>query len=285
MPVDGIGSVPTSGSRRRVTTYSYTQLAHYLACPKRYRYRYLDGWRERETRAATVFGRAFELALGALFRREDPAAAFWEQWQPHRDRKLEYAKGDTWEKMNQEAVQLLGLFAAQERVRVPRPDEQLQVKYAQPLSPRSEFVAYIDAIGELDGRTFLLEWKTSSARYPEQPSGLYSLDPQLVAYSWMTGISHVALVIFVRKRLPEIQYLPVTISESQRREYGFLVHQTIRQIERAQFLPHPGVRFPQNGCVSCAHQGLCLANPALVACKLERRPGDDALDWVDELAA
>ena len=39
-------------------TYSYTQLAQYLACPLRYRYRYLDGWQEKETRAGLLFGRA-----------------------------------------------------------------------------------------------------------------------------------------------------------------------------------------------------------------------------------
>jgi len=54
-------------------TYSYTQISHYLSCPRRYRHRYLDGWREKDTRPAMLFGRAFELALGAYFRREDPA--------------------------------------------------------------------------------------------------------------------------------------------------------------------------------------------------------------------
>ena len=28
-------------------TYSYTQISHYLACPRRYRHRYLDGKRRR----------------------------------------------------------------------------------------------------------------------------------------------------------------------------------------------------------------------------------------------
>jgi hypothetical protein len=54
-------------------TYSYTQVSQYLAWPRRYRHRYLDGWKERDTRAAMLFGRAFELALGAYFRREDPS--------------------------------------------------------------------------------------------------------------------------------------------------------------------------------------------------------------------
>jgi hypothetical protein len=53
-------------------TYSYTQISQYLTCPRRYRHRYLDGWKEKDTRAAVLFGRAFELSLGAYFRREDP---------------------------------------------------------------------------------------------------------------------------------------------------------------------------------------------------------------------
>ena len=51
--------------------YSYTQISQYLTCPRRYRHRYLDGWREKDTRAAMLFGRAFESALAAFFRRED----------------------------------------------------------------------------------------------------------------------------------------------------------------------------------------------------------------------
>jgi len=49
--------------------YSYTQISQYLRCPRSYRYRYLDGWREKETRAAMAFGRSFENALSLLPRR------------------------------------------------------------------------------------------------------------------------------------------------------------------------------------------------------------------------
>jgi hypothetical protein len=57
-------------------TYSYTQISQYLSCPRRYRHRYLDGWQEKDTRAAMLFGRAFEQAVAALFRREDPATEY-----------------------------------------------------------------------------------------------------------------------------------------------------------------------------------------------------------------
>ena len=76
--------------------------------------------------------------------------------------------------------------------------------------------------------------RPSSSRYPEEPEGLLSLDPQLVCYSWITGIAEVAQVVFVRKSLVEVQYLRTTISDEQRQEFGRLVEGTIRRIESAR---------------------------------------------------
>ncbi len=143
-------------------------------------------------------------------------------------------------------------------------------------------MAYIDALGQLDGTDCLLEWKTTASRYPDQPEDLLGLDPQIVCYSWMSGISDVAMVVFVRKRAPEIQYLKTTISGKQREEFGQLVELAASQIEAGQFLPHSGIRFLQNGCVSCPHLGLCLGNQQLVDLKLIRRPGASDLDWLND---
>ena len=67
------------------------------------------------------------------------------------------------------------------------------------------------------------------------------------------------------KASPEIQYLKAAITEEQRREYGRLVETTVGQIETGQFPPHSGIRFPQNGCMSCPILGLCLDNQELIA--------------------
>jgi hypothetical protein len=82
--------------------------------------------------------------------------------------------------------------------------------------------------------------------------------------------------------LVEIQYLRTTITDEQREEFGKLVDDTIRRIESAHFLPHSGVRFPQNPCTSCPYVGLCLGQPELVETMLVRRPGDD-IGLFDEL--
>ena len=60
--------------------YSYSQINQYLACPRGYRYRYLEGWKEKDTRANLVFGRAFEQALSAYFRREDSTQRLHDEW-------------------------------------------------------------------------------------------------------------------------------------------------------------------------------------------------------------
>src|SRR5215469_16103551 len=73
--------------------YSYTQIANYLRCPRSYRYRYLDGWRERDTRAALIFGRCFEKALEAYFCENDCGATLYQEWGAYREAGFEYKKG------------------------------------------------------------------------------------------------------------------------------------------------------------------------------------------------
>ena len=265
-------------------TYSYTQISQYLTCPRRYRHRYLDGWQEKDTRAAMLFGRAFERALTAYFLREVPAAVLFREWTACKNQGLRYSNAryvgpDAAARHSTPGPVLPGRPHSHSPASTKRAD---QVHAG--VSEKNDFVAYVDAIGKLDGTRCLLEWKTTSCRYPEEPDGLLALDPQLVCYSWMTGISEVAQVVFVRKRLVEVQYLRTTITDGQRAEFGHLVEDTIRRVESAQFLPHSGIRFPQNPCSACPYLGLCLGKQQLVDAALVRRPGAENLGWLDELA-
>jgi PD-(D/E)XK nuclease superfamily len=263
--------------------YSHTQIANYLRCPRSYRYRYLDGWREKETRAALIFGRCFEKALEAYFCGDDCGATLHREWGAYREAGFEYKRGETWDRLLHQGVHLLERFAQDNRIHVSRPKESLQIKLIRELPNANQFISYVDAIGELDGVRCVMDWKTTSSRYPEEPVGLLSLDPQLICYSWITGISEVALVVFVRKHHAEIQYLKTSISEQQRLEFGRLLANTISQIESAQFPFHSGIRFPQNGCTSCSHIGLCLGDQKLIDANLIRTSGGNELAWLDEL--
>jgi hypothetical protein len=150
--------------------------------------------------------------------------------------------------MLQQGIQLLDRFCQDDRIRIRQPRRNVQIKFTRRVSENNDFVAYVDAIGKLNGTRCLLEWKTTSSRYPEEPDGLLALDPQLVCYS------------------------------------GQLVDDTIRRVESAQFLPHSGIRFPQNPCSTCPYLGFCLRKPELTNISLVRRPGAENLGWLDELA-
>jgi hypothetical protein len=265
--------------------YSHTQIREYLSCPRSYRYHYLEGWQEKEDSTAALFGRAFEEALAANFLGTEPGAVLKTQWGHCRDHVLRYDSNKKWKEMLQQGLELLVSFQERDRVRVPQPRRSLNIKVGKRLSPDNDFIGYLDAIGYLDGNRSVLEWKTTSSRYPEQPTGLLSLDPQLVCYSWLTGIAEVSLICFVRKRVPEIQYLSAVISEEQRNEYGHLVESTVAQIESANFSAHSGIRFPHSACLGCPFIGLCLQNQQLIDARLKRRPGAEDLDWINELAA
>jgi hypothetical protein len=263
--------------------YSYTQISQYLRCPRSYRYRYVEGWRERDTRAAMVFGRCFETALGAYFHGEDPSAALFKEWSGFRDTPFEYKTGDSWDRAFHQGVHLLQKFAQHDRVQVLEPQLNLQVKLLKNLPGNNEFVSYIDALGTLDGKPCLIDWKTTTGRYPDEHLGMLTLDPQLICYSWMSGMPDVAFVVFVRKQWPEIQYLKASISEEQRLEFARLVETTVGQVEDGQFPGHSGIRFSQNPCVSCSHLGLCLNDQQLIDVNLIRRPGASNLDWLNDL--
>ena len=128
----------SSAERRRETLmiYSYTQISNYLRCPRSYRYRYLDGWREKETRAAMAFGRCFENALGAYFRGEDCGAALFKEWGAFRDLRLNTRKerpGTGW--CTRESICLRGSCRTIVFVSIV-PKTNLQIKILQTLPGR-----------------------------------------------------------------------------------------------------------------------------------------------------
>src|SRR2546421_11961110 len=126
--------------------YISTTISQYLTYPRRYRHHYLDGWQEKDTRAAMLFGRAFERALAAFFLRQDAAAVLFQEWMFYQDQKLEYSHGDSWDRMLEQGIQLLERFCQEDRVRIRQPRRNLQIKFVRPLSGQNEVVAHIDAI-------------------------------------------------------------------------------------------------------------------------------------------
>src|SRR2546427_2165292 len=108
-----------------------------------------------------LFGRAFERALAAYFLRQDAAAVLFREWVPCQNQGLQYSRGDTWDRMLQQGIQLLERFCQDDRIRIRQPRRNLQIKFTRAVSEKNDFVAYIDAIGKLDGTRALIAWTTT----------------------------------------------------------------------------------------------------------------------------
>src|SRR5580704_8517384 len=115
-------------------SYSYTQISQYLTSPRRYRHHHLDGWKEKDTRAAMLFGGAFEQALGALFRREDPGAILFSEWSASQNRGLHYSNEDSWDRMLRQGIMVLDRFCQDDRIAVYQPRRNLQIRLTRPIA-------------------------------------------------------------------------------------------------------------------------------------------------------
>jgi hypothetical protein len=133
---------------------------------------------------------------------------------------------------------------------------------------QKHFLAYVDALGYVDGRPCLIEWKTTTQSYPQNLGRVLELDPQLVCYSWAAQWQDVSLVNFVRKKQPEIQYLRARIRKRQWKAFAQTLDLLASEIESGHFYPRSGIRYPNNQCLNCAYLGLCLRKKTLVEKKL-----------------
>jgi hypothetical protein len=249
--------------------YSYTQLSTYLQCPLKYKYHYLLGWQETENKAALVFGRVFESAVEAQFLVADSVQFFTERWAEVKDLPLAYTNGDSWEKMLEQGQALLEQFRQDTRVLIEDGERDFQIKFRRPLPlSQKHFLAYVDAVGYVDGRWCLIEWKTTTQAYPENLGRVLELDPQLVCYSWAAQCQQVSLVNFVRKKQPEIQYLRARIRKRQWKAFEQTLDLLVSEMEARHFYPRSGIRYPNNQCLNCAYLGLCIRKKALVEEKL-----------------
>ncbi len=121
-----------------VAGHSYSGGEDWRFCPRKYKLARIEGWREREQRAASEFGKVIEAAIQAnILRSLDPVEAFRKAWsgfrpdidaecehgaarpcpacraQSARNRALVYTDRDRdWERMNEMGAGLMRLFAA-----------------------------------------------------------------------------------------------------------------------------------------------------------------------------
>ena len=81
------------------------------------------------------------------------------RWVRVMDGAMHFKDGESWDKFLHQGIRLLEQSARDNRIRVPDPKRNLQLKVERNISPADSFIAFVDAIGEMDGTPCLIDWK------------------------------------------------------------------------------------------------------------------------------
>lgn len=205
---------------RQISRHSYSGGLDW-GCPKKYQYKRLEGWVEKEERAALSFGRAVESAIefhhNQNFEPGTGVHEFKALWAREKDNsEITYGEKDgSWEALYKCGSELLALYEIL-RPRLPLENAKFQQEVITSLFPGTEYeglehTAKLDIVAEPrwdhpllppipeNGQPRKVIWdiKTSATRYFSD-ARLCSLDRQLREYSWATGIETVGFLVLVK---------------------------------------------------------------------------------------
>jgi hypothetical protein len=209
-----------SSKGRQVSAHSYSGGLDF-SCPKKYFWKRLQGWVEKDERAALSFGKAFESAIqfhhAQNFEQGTGINEFRQIWVKEKDNpEISYGeKEGSWGDLYKCGSELLALYEIM-RPRLPLDNAVFQQKIVVPLFPGTEYdglehLSFLDIVAEPrwdhpllpkipengQPRKIICDIKSSSSRYFSDPR-LASLDRQLREYSWATGIETVCFLVGVK---------------------------------------------------------------------------------------
>jgi hypothetical protein len=119
-----------------------------------------------------LFGRAFEQALGAYFRREDPGAILFQEWSACKDQSLQFSNRDTWDRMLEQGIMLLTRFCQDDRVQIHQPRRNQQVKFSRPIEETNSS-PMLTRSGNWTGRAVCSNGRPPQAATPRSQRGCW----------------------------------------------------------------------------------------------------------------
>ena len=192
-----------------------------------YKLQKIDGWRERDTKARFLFGRALEEAIQWHHEHDGQGAVqhFIEKWQVHAvNKELQYTKVEKdWPTLYKTGIEMVKLYIIrQPSLPIPLGGQTLfQKEFEKEVFPNDPLYGEITDMGKLDIisyvdpnhpmlpkviwkpeygplRPIIIDIKTAGQDFPDV-YGLAAYDAQLRRYSWQTGIRDAGLLWFVKK--------------------------------------------------------------------------------------
>jgi hypothetical protein len=185
---------------------SYSSASDYRTCPRLFQLKKIVGWAERRQSASMKLGIAVENAIQYYHENGEKDGSgprrFEFEWDKFRELPLEYSdKEDSWATCLQIGKEMLALYEISWRKWFREPRFQLQ--YKKEIFPDTELagiehVAYIDILAQNDAGAIIVDAKVyAQGMKAWKPK----MDPQLREYSWQSGISQVAFLVFVKNGL------------------------------------------------------------------------------------
>lgn len=217
-------SLYTSASGREVNNASSSSLDTFRLCRRKFKLSRIDGWKQKDKKASTSFGKCVEDAIQFYFQNGlksgDGPDEFRRLWAKFIDQPLTYTdqEGD-WRDLNTMGVEMLRLFEIVLPT-LPIKNPRFQLNYEKKLWPGDPvyghlgYTAYIDILSTLDDTTrLIIDVKTAKSTLDVTPN-MVSLDGQLRKYAWVSGITDVAFLNFVKCKTEDFKKgTPVTILE------------------------------------------------------------------------
>jgi len=228
---------------------SASSIRDFLTCPFKGKLAHIDRLRLARQKAILVFGTAIHYSIQKYYEvSELPEGTFQNVWV---EDDYIYSNGDSYESLRDCGVDLLRKFPVHpDTPKNPHSIEKMRYCEVGGVVP---FWSVIDFTGN-QGK-LLLDWKTSSSKYPEHKA---KLDLQLTAYAYVLAVTErfpekVGFGVFIKKKDPEIQYLFAKRTKEDLREFEKLCEKVWNDVQDGYFPKIPG-----NHCSMCDYVPICL---------------------------
>ena len=252
-------------AERAALHVSVSQIRAFLACPKRYEYRYVLGAEPEHRASNLVLGSAVHSALaGYYLALRDGATPDPAQVLAHYDHAFDAEakgepavlldEGETLDDVRAGGAALVRAFLAG----APEPGRVLSVEapvFADVVDPASgevleeQLLAYLDAVVEIDGKPVVLEHKTAARAWSRDQ---LEFDLQVSLYLALTGAQFLRLQVLTKTKVPKLLVHDLRRTERELVEAVEVVCRVLDAIRAGAFWPNLGW-----GCRECEFRRQC----------------------------
>ena len=199
-------SLYKSASGREVSAHSYSGGSEFKFCRRKYKLHRILGWQEKAKKAALEIGKCLESAIQYFHQNEcqpDGCVDEWKRlWLKFEGIEMDYSDQEgSWAEVYTLGTEWAKLYEVLlPSLPIKNPKFQLEYRKEVFLGSGLEFLAYIDLLSTADdGTRTVIDIKSAKMGLDLSPNML-CLDPQLRRYAWVTGITNVGFLWFVKTK-------------------------------------------------------------------------------------